>query len=355
MAGEDYLGGISSNDLIGFQNSIAQSDPYGLAGRSLNAWQPNVSTWSPGTTAATAFGKSFLAGLLGNYANQRAADQTNAVIGVLPQLRSDPLSVVVPDGVNADAFAALKGTAILKNYQAQAQRDQSLADMLQKVGIAGLTKKAEVIGENAGYDALGQGGQNPNSPGYKLGKDTKDLENTFYNRIIGLPQYKLLSDIDSNIKALPDIAKQDNKAADVALFSTIARIRDPNSTVREGEIKINQDTQSYLDNLYGGWRGVVNGESKLTPLAKLQIVASVLPKYNELKSSYESAKNPLLDALEAQGGKRTNIPTTDFTPFQLTPLAQDLAKQESAQLQAQGIPPATIAQQLRSKYGSYLK
>lgn len=116
MADDTLLG---PSDLIGFQNSVAQSDPYGIAGRSLASWQPDMSTWSPTTSGITSFAKAFASGLLQNYAQQNTANQLNAVMGVLPQLRSDPMSVVAPEGVDATPFATLKGNAIVKNVARQ--------------------------------------------------------------------------------------------------------------------------------------------------------------------------------------------------------------------------------------------
>lgn len=122
---DDSLLGLGSGDLIGFQNQVVQSDPYGLAGQSLGSWQPDMRTWDPATQGVTSFTKSFLAGLLGNYARENAASQLNSVIGVLPQLRNDPLTVTAPEGVDANAFASLKGTAILKDYAKQQAEDEA--------------------------------------------------------------------------------------------------------------------------------------------------------------------------------------------------------------------------------------
>ena len=332
-------------------------------------WQPDTSTWSPAESGITSFAKAFAAGLLQNYGQQRAADQMNSVIQVLPQLRSDPMSVVAPEGVSAGPFAALQGTAALNNYtmkqQAEQARGSNVSTLLNSILGEGVKSgsispgdavKAAAVGDYSGIlDTKTDPMQNPLSKEYKVEQGRKDLENIFYKRITDLPEYKLLADVNSNIKALPALAKQDSKSADVALISTIARIRDPNSTVREGEIKINQDTQSYLDQLYGDWRGVVEGKSRLNPLAKLQMVASVVPKYDELRGSLESVKEPLLGALEAQGGRRANIPTASFAPFEMSPLAQSLVGQDAASMKAQGLPPAVIAQQLREKYSEYLK
>lgn len=112
---DDYLSLLSPNDLAGFNQNVMANDPYGLIGRSLAEWQPNYSTFNAGQSALTAFGKAFMGGLLQNYSQNRAADQITKVVNVLPQLRSDPLGVAVPEGVDVGPFNMLRGSAILKN------------------------------------------------------------------------------------------------------------------------------------------------------------------------------------------------------------------------------------------------
>lgn len=362
---EDLMSLLGPADLGGFQQSILANDPYGIMGRSLAQWQPNYSYMNGTESALTSFGKAFASGLLSNYAQNRAADQLSSVVNVLPNLMTDPYSASVPEGVDSSAFNVLRGTAVLN----KASRDQALKD--QSNSIAQELRKALAVEgvKNGSLDVnqaltavltgkLPESGtsfndpkKNPLSP---QGKAARELENVFYNRITALPQYKLMADIDSNIKALPELAKQDTKAADIGLISTIARIRDPNSTVREGEIKINQDTQSYLDSIYGDWRSIVSGKSRLSPVDKLEIISSVVPKYNELKSSYDTIRNPLLQALEDQGGNRANIPTTDFSIFDMNPLARELATMEAKRLKSEGVPSAEIASELRSKFSSFI-
>lgn len=112
---DDYLSLLSPNDLAGFNQNVMANDPYGLIGKSLMEWQPNYSTFNAGESALTAFGKAFMGGLMQNYAQNRAADQVTKVVNVLPQLRSNPLGVGAPEGVDLGAFNMLRGSAILKN------------------------------------------------------------------------------------------------------------------------------------------------------------------------------------------------------------------------------------------------
>lgn len=139
-------------DLGAFNQSVVQNDPYGIAGRSLAAWQPNVSTWSPTATGLTAFTKSFMSGLLGNVAKNNAASALNSVIGVLPQLRSDPMSVATPEGVPADAFATLKGNQVLRNYLSQEssndKKESRVGALLQSV-LPDLIKTNKISAKDA--------------------------------------------------------------------------------------------------------------------------------------------------------------------------------------------------------------
>lgn len=123
---------LGLTDLINFNNSVVQRDPWGIAGQSLGAWQPNVSTWSPTETGVTLFAKSFLQGLFSNIAQNDAANQLSKVVSVLPQLGTDPASVGVPEGVDQSPFNVLKGASILN----QAARRSILQDNLLANGVA---------------------------------------------------------------------------------------------------------------------------------------------------------------------------------------------------------------------------
>lgn len=117
--GDELLGLLGVSDLNTFNQTVQASDPYGLASRSIMSWQPDYSVMSPWESGLSAFGKSFMAGMLGNVARQNAADQLASVVKVLPSLRSDPYSVATPEGVDSSAFNILRGTAIIKNEQNQ--------------------------------------------------------------------------------------------------------------------------------------------------------------------------------------------------------------------------------------------
>jgi len=158
MAGEDLsaiyaslgLGNptATANDLSSFQSNVLATDPWNIAAKSLGSFQPNMSTWSPTTQIATSFGKNFLAGLMGQYARNDAAEQLKTVASLMPQLRSDPLNVAFPENVDSSAAETLRSNMVLKNLEAKAagasDNQGLLRDMLKTV-----------IGEKAKTDPEG--------------------------------------------------------------------------------------------------------------------------------------------------------------------------------------------------------
>jgi hypothetical protein len=124
MGNESLLGTLSPIDLAQFSQTVQQSDPYAISGSALAQWQPNYSTMNAGQSAATAFARALGAGLLGNYAQNRTAEQLGKVVEILPQLNQNPMGTVAPEGVNSAAYNALRGNAVIR----KAQRDAALVD-----------------------------------------------------------------------------------------------------------------------------------------------------------------------------------------------------------------------------------
>lgn len=296
-------------DLGAFNQSVVQNDPYGIAGRSLAAWQPDVSTWSPTATGLTAFTKSFMSGLLGNVAKNNAASALNSVIGVLPQLRSDPMSVATPEGVPADAFATLKGNQVLRNYAAAEQKKATLEELMQKVGIAGLTKKAEVLGENAGYDALGQGGLNPDSPAAKNAAAIKAEEDAARNEILTATKYPAVNKFNTTSTALAqlkNIKDLDTASSDIP-FATLFIGGLDGSVVREGEYARVQGANPFLDKFRNQLEGALNGTSTLGVDIKKQMYSELQKTQKGLFAEALLQTAPRIATATQRGANAKNI------------------------------------------------
>lgn len=312
MAGDDYLTLLGPTDLNAFSQSVQASDPYGIAGRGLAGWQPDMSTWSGKESGITAFGKAFLSGVMQNYARQNAADQVNSVIGVLPQLKSDPIHVAAPEGVNPDAFALLKGSAILKNFQQQAQdaefQKKFGSELLQKL----LGKKAEVIGEDAGYKALGQGGENPDSPQGKLAKELRgkaagvesEVRATLKNAPI-VQAYQVRQSALQNI-----LANLNNNTTygDLALINGFQKVQDPEGSVREGDVSTIQAAQDRLSKWYGDVKGWFNSDGRLKPEYRKQLAETAANTTNAYGKIYSQYVDENLEAVRRSHGDVNLIP-----------------------------------------------
>ena len=200
---------LSLNDLLGFQKTVQQGSTLGQVGQGLGQWQPNMSTWTPAEQGITSFGKSFLSGLLGNMARADAADQLNKVVAILPALRSDPYNVAAPEGVDSDAYAMLKGTAILKNEANKVNQANALAEMMQKVGIAGLTKKAEVMGEAQGKAAIygNDPKLDPDGPQSKKLKEDQGTLDSLRDKFNKLPEVVNYSQVNKAAQAMAGALK----------------------------------------------------------------------------------------------------------------------------------------------------
>lgn len=101
--------------------------------------------------------------------------------------------------------------------------------------------------------------------------------------ILGLPSYKSYTAALPAWKSMVDAAQRDDKAADLNMVYALAKIMDPTSVVREGEIQMANDTQGYADKLNGFIKSI-QGEGRLAPAARqglLQEAQSRMQAFNE--------------------------------------------------------------------------
>lgn len=311
----------TANDLSSFQNNVLSTDPWNIAAKSLGSFQPNMSTWDSGTQIATSFGKNFLAGLMGQYARNDAADQLNKVVQVMPQLRSDPLNVAVPEGVDESAFSTLRSNSVLKNLEAQAQAAQSENELRNAIKKAGLVKEAEILGENKAFGALGAAGaENPNSPGYKVNQDLFKIEQSYTDKLLtGAEPQRVMAMNRAATNILEAIKKDNPLAASTAIFE-YAKLQDPAGTVREADEMRVSDPGGPLGQL-AQFHNQITGEGKLTPDAKKAMRELVPILQDSTFSQYNQMKDSYLDAAKGYGADPNRIKY--LKPADLTSLLAD--------------------------------
>lgn len=355
---------FTAEDLAAFQNQVFANDPYTIVGKGAGAWNPNITTWSPTERGVSSLIQGFLGGFGSGAGQQRALNQTQTVMGMLPQLSANPMGVQAPEGVNPLAFQALQQTAAVNKQARDAAQAQAIQQSLLETSLAGLKKKSEVIGEQEGWlsafaeeekfrKALAEKQQketiekliptegvksleetipvNEKNPfnatllkqKEKLLEQEKEnfkrasaLEESFYKRIVNTPIYSQYADISANFNTMLALKDENSIPASIGMISALARVWDPIGTVKEGEYKLNAEAQSALDSIAGNWRAVVNGEGPLNVKTKQAMINAAAQKYNTFGAKYNDVVKTQYDALKAQGGNPANIPTgLDYKPY----------------------------------------
>jgi hypothetical protein len=320
---------LGTSDLLNFNNSVRQSDPYGITGAALGNVQFDTSTWDPQTTAISSFAKSFLSGLLGNYANQRASDQLSSVVSALPNLKSDPYNTAVPEGVDPGAFNVLKGSAILKKSQndelSTLQKKKDIADLLKSVvgegvknGTIGTGDAVEAVATGNYSKVLGAGVDplnNPNSPQYKTSQDKiateRSLANDFNARAKDF-KYK-----EQTLKALTEAYKDTGGTSDFEIIRRGAQMVEPNLAVRADDEASLQGAASALGMSFQAVKNAISGDTKLDPNVRAGIMRIAKRGYESSLEDYNTTRNSFLDrARDANVNKLAVVPYGEGKPFQ---------------------------------------
>lgn len=334
MAGEGLLGALLPDE-----NALLAEDPFYLSGvnvlrapmgRPSNNWEAILMPTLQGLVGGglTGYGRAGVSDQLetgyDNIMGSLLGDSSYSLqSGFGPVASGDQYGKMVDAGrVEFNPQTAKSQLALaLMGREERAKQQGSFADMqdfVQKELI-----KNQII--NAG-----------NEP-----KRLSELENTTYNRITGAPVTKSYQDIEANFNSLQALAKEDSKTATVGMINALARIWDPGVSVREGDIKINADAQSVLDQTLGDWRGYLTGKSQLSAETKQRMISAAARKYNEFGKQYDAERGLLLDALKRQGGNPENVPTRGFNPYEPPQVGIYAGQQQSGGGQ-QGIPPGMM-------------
>ena len=297
----DIYGTLTPTDLTGFAQSVQASDPYGIAGQALGAFQPDMSTWSAGTQGATAFGKAFLSSILGNYARQNTANQLSSVVQSLPSLTSNPYGTAVPEGVDSSAYNILRGTSALNQAQMQAasasKKSDTRMDLLKTIFGEGvktgaMSPQAALEGIETGKLPFGQevdASKNPNSPQYKMQKDLDDKTINLRKEFNALDPVKNFAKASQAANALAGALKDNSKVSDQELVRYSILMIEPGMAVREGEQGAVANSQSIPEAFRGQMLGALSGNTVLGPDVREGIKNLASRAYNSHKGLYEQA------------------------------------------------------------------
>lgn len=349
----DIYGTLSPTDLTGFAQSVQASDPYGIAGQALGAFQPDMSTWSAGTQGATAFGKAFLSSILGNYARQNTANQLSSVVQSLPSLTSNPYGTAVPEGVDSSAYNILRGTSALNQAQMQAasasKKSDTRMDLLKTIFGEGvktgsMSPQAALEGIETGKLPFGQevdASKNPNSNQYKFNKDIADIERKYTETLLTGTAAKEAMNINRASTNILEAIKKDNPLAAATAIFEFAKLQDPAGTVREADEMRVSDPGGPLGQLARTFNEI-QSKGKLTAEAKRSMRELVPLLQKNTFDQYDQIKGGFLDAATQYGADPSRIQyvkPTDLSSYLQEPVTDTTTNPAAAELARRGLNP----------------
>ena len=344
-------GGANPDDILGFQKNIMASNPYRMAAAPILGTRFDTSSWSPGTALAATAAQSFLGSVLQGLGQRKEAQQMEAVAQALPSLYADPLKAQVPQGVEADAFNALRGNVYSRQAKSKSEmREQLVKDMLG-VDIAGKTEEAKELGKlNAKKKAYGASmEEDPESP------VAKEIDAAAAD-ISKLPAVTQLNTTQTTLARIKSLGGLNTSTSDIPFITLFIGGLD-GSVVKEGEYARVGGTSPLLKKYQKIIESRLNGGSEIGVAIKKQM-------YEELQNSQKG----LLDEAfrqatpRMQRAKRRGVSDPlqvlpfntemDFSnPFENTIDTEGL-KREALELKAKNptLGQTDIANMLRNTY-----
>lgn len=295
---DDILGNVGpgANDIAAFQNKVAANDIWSLLGSQIAGAKFNTSTWTPGESMGVTALNAFLGSALASYgANQQAA-QLEKVASVMPQLYTDPMAAVAPEGVDTGAFTALKlGTAN--------RRGEALSKLMSEVKLAGAIEEAKTKGVlTAKNEFFKDGGIDPEK--IKLIRDEEDAARKEISEMEGV---SFVTNAETSLSRMKPHVNDPTKSSDVLFVKGLVSgmngklVKDPNSGYSiEG-------ADSLPGQLKGMLEGALNGGSTIGVEGKQQFYDQFMAeKESALTKALEDSKTRLATAT-GRGGKAENI------------------------------------------------
>lgn len=300
--------------LDAFSRTAASNSIYNQIANPILNTRFNTSTWSPTESAAVSLGQSFLGGLLGNLGRQDVAKQYETAASVLPDLYRNPNSVSTPEGVDAEAFGALKLAAL----RDKAKRDRELQDSViarvftekpayatiapETAAKVGLTELGSKLGSMPKPDPL----KDPDSAEYKIQLQTTKEEDDRRKEILSTPMASSVSQALTAIPTLREMAKDDTKTSDIPFVYKLIQAQD-GGVVKEGEQQMVAGTAPVLTKYKAMLEGALNGRSELTPAIKQQMLDEMARSTNSQWKALKARAEPILSVGEARGANRDRM------------------------------------------------
>lgn len=292
------FGGINqsadASDIDSFRKTLAANSMWRVAAQPVLNAQFNTATWTPGQIAGTAAGQAFLGAALNAIADRSEAAQMQKVASVLPSLYAKPENVEAPEGVDPEAFAGLKLSAMSRGQKGSAATLAKLAQDLYGVGVAEKTaaaqEKGKVEGRREAYGSMGMA----------------DPEDPAEQKLVELRNKLDASDASQNFKIvnrlsqqLANTMKNPSAVADPIIAKLVVQFAEPQRSAREGTAVALQESDSIPEQWKGTLAQALEGKSKLGDDTKAQLLQIAQAAYD----AHANAFNSELKFTQSEGSK----------------------------------------------------
>ena len=157
-----------------------------------------------------------------------------------------------------------------------------------------------------------------------------DNSNKLRDEFNGSTVVKNYREVTPIMESMKDAMQRPSRAADLNMVYALAKIMDPGSVVREGEMIMVNNTQGIGDRL-AGIINSLNGGAQLTPETRQRIIEEAQSRYKGLESSYKALEDHYGGMSDRFGLRREDV---------IVPIRKPA-----------GGTPATSPADLKKKYG----
>lgn len=144
--------------------------------------------------------------------------------------------------------------------------------------------------------------------------DVAKLEDDARKEIRGMGAFERFEEVYANYKPLKEWENQNTRAADLAIIASYARILDPGSTVREGEIQITRSASPFVQSIIQQAQSEVTRTGTLGEKTRQELISAARVKVDGFRQDYEQQAKQAGDTYTQRGAREKNVYPIPLTP-----------------------------------------
>jgi len=146
-----------------------------------------------------------------------------------------------------------------------------------------------------------------------------DSENQLLGNYMASPEVKTYAAADPIYRSIVKSASTDTGASDLDMVYGIAKILDPTSVVREGEIQMANSTGGTVA-MFQGLLNQLNGGAKLNAETRAKLLDMAQNRMGELRGAHDQVTGQLTDIATRRGLNKDNIVTRRYDALPSAPV-----------------------------------